>query len=229
MKKFTLIELVVVVAIMGILMTLLVPSLKASRQQGIAAVCLSNMMQIARTAHIYETQYKFFPKEFNKVEWNFDEFVAQDSGMWECPADVGSWSYTMNGDTPMNKHGRTTYEHTGSSYFWNEYATSRLYNKHGVSTTRLRNNDMTLRRVMEPEKYLLSSCAAIRGPYGVASGVTFDHLWHFPGETRWPVSFADGHAACVRDSRATTKTLFNGNAANLPFVIKQDDNLINIP
>ena len=47
MKKFTLIELMVVIAIIGILVTMLLPSLSQAREKGRAAVCLSNYKQLA--------------------------------------------------------------------------------------------------------------------------------------------------------------------------------------
>ena len=47
MKKFTLLELMVVIAIIGILITMLMPSLNKAREKGRAAVCLSNYKQLA--------------------------------------------------------------------------------------------------------------------------------------------------------------------------------------
>lgn len=45
MKKFTLLELLIVIAIIGILLTLLMPSLGKARYQGRKAVCASNIRQ----------------------------------------------------------------------------------------------------------------------------------------------------------------------------------------
>ena len=47
MRKFTLLELMVVIAIIGILITMLMPSLSQAREKGRAAVCLSNYKQLA--------------------------------------------------------------------------------------------------------------------------------------------------------------------------------------
>ena len=47
MKRFTLLELMVVIAIIGILITMLMPSLSEAREKGRAAVCLSNHKQLA--------------------------------------------------------------------------------------------------------------------------------------------------------------------------------------
>ena len=55
MKKFTLLELLVVVAIIGILASLLLPSLGKAREKGKQAVCLSNARQISLAATMYIT------------------------------------------------------------------------------------------------------------------------------------------------------------------------------
>ena len=58
MKKynFTLLELLIVIAITGILITLLMPSLSNARKQAKNAVCVSNIAQITRGSHIFAKQ-----------------------------------------------------------------------------------------------------------------------------------------------------------------------------
>lgn len=53
MKKFTLVELLVVLAVIGILASLLLPSLKDARMSSMSAVCKSNLKQ----THIVSTVY----------------------------------------------------------------------------------------------------------------------------------------------------------------------------
>lgn len=53
MKKFSLIELLVVVAIIGILASLLMPSLSKSRAQSRAAVCKNNLKQAGLALYMY--------------------------------------------------------------------------------------------------------------------------------------------------------------------------------
>lgn len=48
MKKFTLIELLIVVAFIGILLSLLLPSLSKARDTAKRAVCISNQSQIMK-------------------------------------------------------------------------------------------------------------------------------------------------------------------------------------
>lgn len=53
MKKFTLIELLIVIAIIALLLTLLLPSLSKAREHGRKAVCLSNLKQIYTASQLY--------------------------------------------------------------------------------------------------------------------------------------------------------------------------------
>lgn len=53
MKKFTLIELLIVIAIIGILISLLLPSLLKGREKAKQAVCLSNFKQISTATFLF--------------------------------------------------------------------------------------------------------------------------------------------------------------------------------
>ena len=53
MKKFTLIELLIVMAIIGILVTILMPSLNKARHKAVQAVCMSNQRQLAGGTAIF--------------------------------------------------------------------------------------------------------------------------------------------------------------------------------
>ena len=52
MKKFTLLELLIVIAIIGILVSILMPSLTKAREKAQRAVCKSNQAQIGRAMHV---------------------------------------------------------------------------------------------------------------------------------------------------------------------------------
>jgi prepilin-type N-terminal cleavage/methylation domain-containing protein/prepilin-type processing-associated H-X9-DG protein len=56
-KAFTLIELIVVIAIVSMLMAMFVPTLTRSREQGRAIVCLSNLRQMCLAVEAYTQTY----------------------------------------------------------------------------------------------------------------------------------------------------------------------------
>ncbi len=62
---FTLVELVVVIAIIALLMAILVPSLQSSRQQAKAALCGSNIKQLVLALAMYETENETLPHAFD--------------------------------------------------------------------------------------------------------------------------------------------------------------------
>lgn len=53
MKRFTLIELLIVVAIIGILVSILLPTLSKAREKALSAVCMSNQKQVITAGSIY--------------------------------------------------------------------------------------------------------------------------------------------------------------------------------
>ena len=54
-RAFTLIEILVVVAMIAMLMALLLPSLSQAREQARSVMCLSNLRELSRASHYYTT------------------------------------------------------------------------------------------------------------------------------------------------------------------------------
>jgi prepilin-type N-terminal cleavage/methylation domain-containing protein/prepilin-type processing-associated H-X9-DG protein len=59
-RAFTLVELLVVIGIIALLISILLPSLAAAREQGNTVKCLSNLRQLAQAAAMYTSQHKGF-------------------------------------------------------------------------------------------------------------------------------------------------------------------------
>ncbi|MDD7985108.1 prepilin-type N-terminal cleavage/methylation domain-containing protein [Lentisphaera marina] len=131
-KKFSLIELLVVVAIIGILVSLLAPTLKSSREKSRAAVCKSNLHQLGMAAGLYADDNEgLYTISFNGgwyvypltamgyvssineksftcpslplANWNVTNNALNVYGVAQDKAPVRSGYYEVNSGGPKNK------------------------------------------------------------------------------------------------------------------------------
>ena len=110
MRKFTLIELLAVIAMIGILLSILLPSLRNAKAESKLTVCLSNESQIGKGVILYAVSKNgIFPD--NNGTASFDARVrerisdGQPSQSFICPEDTdprpdNNWvnSYNPNGE-----------------------------------------------------------------------------------------------------------------------------------
>ncbi|HUY42082.1 MAG TPA: prepilin-type N-terminal cleavage/methylation domain-containing protein [Candidatus Dormibacteraeota bacterium] len=71
-RGFTLIEMMIVVAIIAILVTILVPNLMRARAQAQTAACEANLKEIATALELYETDHDAYPQSGNVDASNSD-------------------------------------------------------------------------------------------------------------------------------------------------------------
>jgi prepilin-type N-terminal cleavage/methylation domain-containing protein/prepilin-type processing-associated H-X9-DG protein len=116
MKKraFTLIELIIVIAIIGILAALLLPAISRTKEAGRSAVCLNNLHQIGLGLQIYvQDNQNLLPTMYDRATNSAPpagpamnqvllSYVSGVSNIFQCPSD-----------------NHRLFELTGSSYAWN--------------------------------------------------------------------------------------------------------------
>ncbi len=81
-RALTLIELLIVFAIIGILVALLLPAVQATRAAARTLSCMNNLKQLGQGLHHYESAYKRLPCSSHDPEW------ISESGEWSWGARV---------------------------------------------------------------------------------------------------------------------------------------------
>ena len=107
-KKFTLLELLIVIAIIGILITMLLPSLDKARRATRAALCASNEKQIGIASAMYlrDNNATFTGEYWTSGAYNAGEYVGRKklgSTSWASPCykPIYHFNYMPNWDVFM--------------------------------------------------------------------------------------------------------------------------------
>ena len=122
-KKFSLIELLVVVAIIGILASIILPVLGDARESAIRTDCKSKIKNTTLANLIYADDHDqlIYPTTTSQIKWNkqlFESNYLPDGGLktknhpFKCPKGVDfQWNYetnySMNYRLTHNKNGHT--------------------------------------------------------------------------------------------------------------------------
>jgi len=69
-RAFSLIELMVILAIMGVLLSLLLPAVQRIREAASRVKCANNLRQLGMALHNYHASHDQFPQAYNEY-WNF--------------------------------------------------------------------------------------------------------------------------------------------------------------
>ena len=90
---FTLVELLVVVAIIGTLVALLLPAVQSARESARRSSCSNNLKQIALACHSHLTAFSHYPTGGWNAASTTIAMIGPDKGAdWRQP---GGWAYTL--------------------------------------------------------------------------------------------------------------------------------------
>lgn len=116
-RAFTLVELLVVVAILAILAVVLAPVFAQAREQARAYICLANMRQIGMATTLYQQDYDemYASAAWTRYGWIPDVHRSYLTSwtVWRCPSDPAARAWDGVWGSPSFR--------VRTSYMWNAY------------------------------------------------------------------------------------------------------------
>jgi general secretion pathway protein G len=192
---FTLVEILVVLAIIAVLAAILLPVLSSAREKGRAAVCQSNLKQIGLGITMYTQDWERYPRGLDAADkntpqiWNgwpgaaqimsetpylhtvLDPYIKNPQ-VWGCPSDSG---YDFDDHTGYAIDARpTAFQKFGTSY---SYRT-----------------ELTLVDLMQDHVARPAETNVLNDSNGGWHGASVTNFWN---GKRYNMLFADGHVKSV--------------------------------
>lgn len=166
-KKFTLMELLVIIAIIGILVSTLLPSLSKVQTKGRQAVCMSNISQVSQAVMLYATRNNMFgPKDTdnsNGQRW-FDKMqpkylpdgditygsfptlrcpeAREPERSWESPISI---NYNVSGSLNRAQTRITLATQSETCLLMDSFSSWRRIDESRMTVDRVLNNDQNKR------------------------------------------------------------------------------------
>ena len=205
-RALTLVEMLVVIAVIGILAALLLPALSAAKATARRTTCLNNLKQINYAVRLYYDDANDASPPGNGPQGSplvgYKEHVKNYLGLkgrsspqdkiFACPADLFYYDYPPHRgctltNAPLHDDGRTDY----SSYWYNGMNLPAVF-----SVPRLGIAGLKLAAIKDPAKTVLVA----------EEPAFFPHSWHAPkldeglmfNDAKDMVSIVDGHVSYIK-------------------------------
>jgi prepilin-type N-terminal cleavage/methylation domain-containing protein/prepilin-type processing-associated H-X9-DG protein len=109
-RGFTLIQLLVVIAIIGILVAILVPVLARAKASALKAICASNLYQIGKALHMYAKDWDGYAPPYTTQAAASRESLEEVNSGRRKPGDPGYREWYDEQHRPTGKELRAAYE-----------------------------------------------------------------------------------------------------------------------
>jgi prepilin-type N-terminal cleavage/methylation domain-containing protein len=202
-KGFTLVEQLMVVAVIGVLAALLLPALNRTRVKALRPACINNLRQLNLGIRMYADESGgLFPAP--KKNGPPDAFVAyttimqpylrttstpSNRGLFACPADAFHYDYDEHTFVSKSLHAQSNYSYSSYAFNGGNFPMGKppAVRWPGIA-------GLKLSSIKEPAKTVLISEFPALLPYS----------WHKPGTSghynnaQDVVSFIDGHVSFIK-------------------------------
>lgn len=210
-RAFTLVELLVVIAVIGILASLLLPVIGSAKARARRTSCLNSLRQINVGLRMYADDSADtlppvggttnFIRDFSSYKELMKDYVGLRGApsprdkLFACPADMFYYEFSRSDQTfvPRSAHDETEY---GFSSYWMNAGTWTRFrtNSNGLGGRKLAPIRSPTRTILlaEMPAFFPWSWHQPKRPLPVG------HEWPLFKDARNMVSFADGHVSCIR-------------------------------